>query len=95
MASSAAITALVLVGDHTGHPVPWYVVVAITALGLGARGATEALRKRPSAVVGGTSALIALALAGEALNAPALQVGSALVAGTFPLLDRVLDSIPD
>ena len=79
--------------ESRGHVVPWHVVAALTALGLGIDGAANALRRRPAAAVGGAAALVGLAVAGDLSGVRDLSHLAVLGVGGLPMVDAVVSRV--
>ena len=87
--ASLGVIGLSLYFESKGHMVPWHIVAALTALGLGLDGAVTALKKRPGVAAGGAAALIGLALAGDATGVREVSQLAALGAGSIPFVDLI------
>ena len=87
------ITGLTLYGQRTGHPVEWYVVAVLGALGVGPEAVKNALTARPKAAVAGVAGLVALAVAGDALNVSQLGALSSLGVAALPFVDRAATAV--
>lgn len=87
--ATGGLVGLTLYFESRGHTVPWPIVAALTALGLGGSGVVDALRRRPGVAVGGVAALMGLALAGDALDLRALSHLAVVGASGLPLVDSL------
>ena len=89
----AMIAGLTWYGQRTGHPVEWYVVAVLGALGVGPEAVKNALTARPKAAVAGVASLVALAVAGDALNVSQLGALSSLGVAALPFVDRAATAV--
>lgn len=72
-----------------GHAVPGTAITAITLLGFGPDALVNALKKKPAVAGGGAAALLAVAVAGDIADLPALEMLSALGASSLPVIDEL------
>lgn len=87
------ITALALYGQKTGHPVDWYVIAILGALGVGTEALKSAVQKRPAAVGAGVAGLVGIAVLGDATDVSVLGAVSSLGVAALPAVDRIVERI--
>lgn len=87
------ITALALYGQKTGHPVDWYVIAILGALGVGTEALKSAVQKRPAAVGAGVAGLVGIAVLGDATDTSVLGAVSSLGVAALPAVDRIVERI--
>lgn len=90
VAVAAMVTFLAWRGSPPGHAIEWYVFAILGGLGMGTTSAVEALRKRPGAAVGGTAALVGLALLGDATGVRELTHMATLGVAGIPFVDDLV-----
>lgn len=87
---AAMVTFLAWRGSPPGHAIEWYIFAILGGLGMGTTGMVDALRKRPGTAVGGTAALVGLALLGDATGVRELTSAATLGVAGIPFLDDLV-----